>query len=141
MGRDPLVSKTVVITGGPYKGYIGICKEFNGDNGRIELHSCSKVVNIPRAQIAIPGEAGRPSASSNARSYNEYSSYGGGKTPMHRPDGGRTPAWDTGSKTPAWNPGSKTPAWDAGSKTPAWEAGSKTPAWESNYPSSYSSAL
>ncbi|KAI9100527.1 hypothetical protein DFS34DRAFT_489097 [Phlyctochytrium arcticum] len=156
-GRDPFVAKTVTIRGGEYKGYLGIVKDVWDDVARVELHTSSRIVPIPRAQLAVHGEGGArfndhnasSSYGSQGSSYNRYDAvatpmYGsktpmyGSKTPMYgrgdggqtpsRHDGGRTPAWDAGSRTPAWNAASRTPAWNAGSRTPAWDAGSKTPA-------------
>ncbi|KND03208.1 uncharacterized protein SPPG_02265 [Spizellomyces punctatus DAOM BR117] len=157
-GRDPLVSKTVTISGGEYKGYLGIVKDVMDNMARVELHTSSRVINVPRGQLLVQGEAaGRFGNDYNNNNFNgSYSRYDsiatpmhGSKTPMYRgdggytpsrfQDGGRTPAWDAGSKTPAyegggrtpaWNAGSRTPAWDAGSKTPAYDAGSRTPAWD-----------
>jgi transcription elongation factor SPT5 len=148
-GRDPLLFKTVQITSGPYKGYIGMCKEVvNDETARVELHTTNKTVSVPREKIDLPGSGGRsntgrPAPSSggyDGRATNRYEggrtpAYegGGGRTPAYGASGGgRTPAWDSGSKTPAWDSSSKTPAWDSGSKTPAWDASNKTPAWETN---------
>lgn len=136
--RDPLMSKSIVIIGGPYKGYLGIVKDINNETARVELHTSYKTVTVQRSQIQLSSQSSRGAPSggyagtgANSSGYdpNRAGSYGSGaRTPMH--DGGRTPAWNSGSKTPAWDSGSKTPAWDAGSKTPAWNAGSKTPAWD-----------
>jgi transcription elongation factor SPT5 len=152
-GRDPLLAKTVTITSGPYKGYIGIVKDIYNEWARVELHTNSKLVKVERNSLQLPGDV------SVRRTNNSYYGnrfdggrtpmFGGSKTPMHRGDGGmtpnayaesgRTPAWNPGSRTPAWEAGSRTPAWETGSRTPghnpggrtpAWEAGSRTPAWE-----------
>jgi transcription elongation factor SPT5 len=151
-GRDPLLFKTVVITSGPYKGYIGMCKEVvNDTTARVELHTQNKTVSIPRDKIVLPGQTGGRSDSGGRQqdaSRGGYdggratSRFDGGRTPAYEGGreggrtpawtGGRTPAWDSGSKTPAWDSGSKTPAWDSSSKTPAWDAAAKTPAWDAS---------
>ncbi|KAJ3224135.1 transcription elongation factor spt5 [Clydaea vesicula] len=157
-GRDPLMNKTVAICGGPYKGYIGIVKDVQGEIARVELHTTYKIISIDRNKLQIPGQNGMDSGRNNSgdhrnapfgerrnnfddnygnrsRGFGDGSrtpGYSGNKTPAwnNNNSGSKTPAWDSGSKTPAWDSGSKTPAWDSGSKTPAWDSGSKTPAWD-----------
>ncbi|CAO3641938.1 unnamed protein product [Mucor fragilis] len=155
-GRDNLVAKTVRISQGPHKGYIGIVKDATDTQARVELHTNSKVLNIDKSHLMIldsQGNALAPAApdrfdspSGNggfARPMGTPSRYGdGAMTPMHNASSGsRTPAWNSGSKTPAWNSGARTPnpyandggrtpAWDSGSKTPMW--GHETPAWNSS---------
>lgn len=166
-GRDNLVAKTVRISQGPHKGYIGIVKESTDTSARVELHTNCKVINVDKSALMILDAQGNPvgqaapdrfdSPSNNggfARPMQTPSRYGeGAMTPMHgAASGSRTPAWNSGSKTPAWNSGARTPnpyandggrtpAWDSGSKTPAW--GHETPAWnpsrESNHYESRSS--
>lgn len=96
-GRDPLLEKSVMIIKGPYKGYMGICKEVNGPTARIELHTNAKIISIPRDQIDEP---------SNAR----------GSRGEDRPkfDGGKTPMYGSGAKTPMHSGN------DQGGKTPHW---------------------
>lgn len=146
---DPLISKTVIVSSGPYKGYLGIVKDVTDTHARLELHTHNRTINIEKSKITIAGENG----ASRAPTYNSYGGDmswnrmgDGGKTPMYTSSsrtpnpydsGSRTPAWEAGSRTPAWNAGSKTPAWDSGSRTPAWDSGSRTPAHPST--SSYSS--
>ncbi|KAJ3361314.1 transcription elongation factor spt5 [Kappamyces sp. JEL0680] len=139
--RDPLLNKTVTISGGPFKGYLGIVKDTTETHARVELHTNSRTITIEKERLNVQGEEGAPKRPNYqaGRPTSRYDDYGrtpansGSKTPYDSwsgGTGGRTPAWNAGSKTPAWEAGSKTPAWEAGSKTPAWEAGSKTPAWE-----------
>ena len=131
--RDPILGKTVKITGGPFKGYLGIVKDTNENTARVELHTNSRTVNVDKDKLNIQGETSnqrRPDYQAS-RPQNRYEN---SRTPMHT--GSKTPAyeggnqWNSGSKTPAYD-GSKTPAWDSGSKTPAWDSGSKTPAYDS----------
>jgi transcription elongation factor SPT5 len=136
-GRDPLISKTVAIVGGPYKGYIGIVKDVLASGARVELHTNSKIVTIDREKLQIQG------ATFSSRPRNDFGSSSGGylgsrtpawgdgsRTPAYG-DGSRTPAYGDGSRTPAYGDGSRTPAWDASSRTPAHPSGSRTPAWDS----------
>ncbi|KAI8839264.1 hypothetical protein BC829DRAFT_421031 [Chytridium lagenaria] len=150
-GRDPLISKTVTIIQGPYKGYIGIVKDMTDNGARVELHTSQRIVTIPVDRVKIHGSSTENSQSSDFNFGSRYASNyrygegsatpmhplaggrtpmhsGGSKTPMHRPNGGMTPnPYQDGSRTPAWDSGSRTPA-HSGSRTPAWEAGSRTPA-------------
>eukprot|EP00842_Homolaphlyctis_polyrhiza_P005098 jgi/Hompol1/558/HPOL_005353-RA len=152
-GRDPFMQKTVIISGGPYKGYLGIVKDVTDTHARVELHTGNKTISVEKSKLSIAGENGaamRTTPRSDfADRYDHAGStgsrtpmHGGARTPMHRASGGglsgsgsndgsRTPAWDSGSRTPAWDSGSRTPAWNAGSRTPAWAPGSRTPAWDS----------
>ncbi|KAI9468509.1 MAG: hypothetical protein EXX96DRAFT_590896 [Benjaminiella poitrasii] len=165
-GRDNLVAKTVRISQGPHKGYIGIVKDTTDTHARVELHTNSKVLTIDKAHLMVLDSQGNTigqaapdrfeSPAHFARPMATPSRYGadpsGAMTPMYNASGARTPAWNSGSKTPAWNSGartpnpytgndgSKTPAWDSGSKTPAWDSGSKTPTWRSETSSAWSSS-
>ena len=95
-GRYPLIQKAVVIIKGPYKGYLGICKEMNNNIARIELHTNAKIVNVSREDIDIPG-------ANKGRGDQESGWFDGGKTPMYG-SGSKTPMWgaDAGVKTPYW---------------------------------------
>ncbi|KAI8141293.1 hypothetical protein BJV82DRAFT_619991 [Fennellomyces sp. T-0311] len=159
-GRDNLISKTVRVTQGPHKGYVGIVKDSTDTMARVELHTNSKIINVDKAKlvlIGIKGETVGPvldgerggSDSFNSRPPMTPKRYGdGAMTPRHYSSGSQTPAWSMnsrtpnpyisdGSKTPAWDLGSKTPnphAYADGSKTPAWDSGSKTPSWKAETP-------
>ncbi|KAJ3113715.1 transcription elongation factor spt5 [Phlyctochytrium bullatum] len=149
-GRDPLISKTVTIKYGPYKGYIGIVKDMTDNGARVELHTSQKLITVPVDKLNVHGSTGAPSHSSDfayGSRYGQGYRYGegsatpmhnsagsrtpmhsGSRTPLHRPSGGMTPnPYNDGSRTPAWDSGSRTPGY-SGSRTPAWEPGSRTPA-------------
>lgn len=118
-----LIGKSVTISGAsPYKGYVGIVKEITDTMARIELHTDSKVVNVPRECITGSGVTGKTPSWSDSKT----PSWGGSSS-------AKTPAWgSTSAKTPAWGaPSAKTPAWGASSaKTPSWGGSSaRTPAW------------
>ncbi|KAL1920767.1 uncharacterized protein VTP21DRAFT_11402 [Calcarisporiella thermophila] len=136
--RDPLISQTVRIATGPYKGYVGIVKDTSETHARIELHTNSKVVSVPKPELLT--ENGEPFGPRNnfAPRYPEpaASKDRWGSTPAA---GSQTPAWGgAGSRTPAWS-SSRTPAWSgAGSQTPAWNAaGSRTPMHGGSTPNPY----
>ncbi|KAI9268821.1 hypothetical protein BDA99DRAFT_546151 [Phascolomyces articulosus] len=161
-GRDNLISKTVRVTQGPHKGYVGIVKDATDSMARVELHTNSKVINVDKAKLVLIGIKGEtvgpvldadhrsaPADSFNSRPPMTPKRYGdGAMTPRHYSSGSQTPAWsmnsrtpnpyaNDGSKTPAWDLGSKTPnphAYNDGSKTPAWDSGSKTPSWKAETP-------
>lgn len=108
--------KTIKITKGTYKGYIGIVKDAIGSNARVELHTTCQTITVDKNRIEVVGTASG-SRSGGISTYNKTPMYGG-QTPMH---GGRTPIY--GSQTPMHD-GSRTPAY--GSQTPLHD-GSRTP--------------
>ncbi|KAJ2002627.1 transcription elongation factor spt5 [Coemansia thaxteri] len=52
---DPLIGRPVVVTRGPYKGYIGVAKgaAAAANAVRVELHTNARVVNIARDSLAV----------------------------------------------------------------------------------------
>ncbi|ORY05248.1 transcription elongation factor Spt5 [Basidiobolus meristosporus CBS 931.73] len=156
-GRDKLISQTVTVISGPYKGYLGIVKDTSDDQARVELHTNSKIISVDKTTLEIKdrsgtgisitdfyGVGGRGGHAQNGGRFDNnyrrndrggYSRYGDGNaTPMH-PSGSRTPAWQSGSRTPAYSSysGSRTPIHrvEMGSATPnPYADGSHTPAWD-----------
>jgi transcription antitermination factor NusG len=131
-----LLGKSVSIAYGPYKGYMGIVKQIEEQTGnvKVELHTNSRLVSVPRDRIVFKG-----AMEGNAPIGGEFKhpaktpawSSSTSKTPAWSGSTGKTPAWS--AKTPTWGaPGGKTPSWrDAEGKTPAWRSTtSKTPSWE-----------
>ena len=118
-----LLGKTVSISAGPYKGYLGIVRELTDTMARVELQSTSKLVSVDRDRLMISGSG--PDRNAN---------YGGvARTPAYGM-APKTPSYTNMGKTPAWNAGGKTPSWSmpGASKTPAWSIpGTKTPIWAS----------
>ena len=118
-----LLGKTVSISAGPYKGYLGIVKELTDTMARVELQSTSKLISVDRDRLITGGSA-----------LDRNVNYGGvARTPAHAV-APKTPSYASMGKTPAWNAGGKTPAWSmpGTSKTPAWNIpGAKTPTWAS----------
>lgn len=130
-GRDKgdleMIGKTIKITQGHYKGYIGIVKDAIGSTARVELHTTCQTITVDKSRIArvdaggriITGEAGpSASAASTPNPYGRTPTYGsqtpmhpGSRTPVHGLDGSRTPLHD-GSRTPM-HPGSRTPAYES----------------------------
>lgn len=131
-----LISQTIKITGGPYKGNVGIVKDATGSTARVELHSTCQTISVDRSHIAAVGAPARDGSSSfHSRTPGRTPTLGaqtptyrdtGIKTPMH---GSQTPIYDVGNRTPHY--GSATPSHD-GSRTPAhgaWDpAAAATPA-------------
>lgn len=104
ISRDrEILGKSIKITGGPYKGAVGIVKDATESTARVELHSSCQTISVDRNHIAVVG------APTDA----------GAKTPSFRTPA-RTPGY--GSATPAYT-GSKTPAYSAGNQTPQYDAG------------------
>lgn len=137
VSRDrEILGKSIKITGGPYKGSVGIVKDATESTARVELHSSCQTISVDRNHIAVVGMTGKEgSVSSYIRtpSRTPGSSYGaqtpiyigGSKTPLH---GSQTPSYDVGNRTPY---GSMTPSHE-GSMTPrhgVWDpAVANTPA-------------
>jgi transcription elongation factor SPT5 len=116
-----LIGKTVRITQGPYKGYVGIVKDATDTTARVELHTKCQTISVDLIRLTIvDGKSGTgmgrtPSLFSGAQT----PSYSGAQTPTHH--GSRTPIY--GSATPMHD-GSRTPHY--GSATPRYD-GSMTP--------------
>ncbi len=118
-GRDEWLGKKVCITKGNWKGYQGIVKDTTDINARIELHTKSKTITVPKASLCevnakgelIMREEGQPPATPQWD--NVYP-----RTPMRTESGSRTPMR---MATPSWAP--QTPLHDAWStqfpQTPA----------------------
>lgn len=127
-----LIGQTIKITGGPFKGNVGIVKDATGSTARVELHSTCQTISVDRGHIAGAGPGARdPSASFYSRTPARTPTLGaqtptyrdtGIKTPMH---GSQTPIYDVGNRTPHY--GSATPSHDGG-RTPAHGAWDPTAA-------------
>lgn len=113
MSRDrEILGKSIKITGGSYKGFVGIVKDATEATARVELHSSCQTISVDRNHIAV---VGAPAKDGSITVYN--------RTPSRTPGyGSQTPIYNSGSKTPLH--GSATPQYDAGSRTPH---GSMTP--------------
>ncbi|KAB5584735.1 transcription initiation protein spt5 [Coniochaeta sp. 2T2.1] len=143
-GRDRAIGQTVTIKKGPYKGLLGIVKDATDTHARVELHTKSKIITVPKDEVTYKDRLTGRVIDINQRGGGAMSggrgggsSGGGGRTPF---GGGHGGDWASGGRTPAMGAGSsRTPAWDGGnssSRTPAWGrsndsygGGSRTPAW------------
>ncbi|CAH2067692.1 unnamed protein product, partial [Iphiclides podalirius] len=116
VARDrELLGQTIKITGGPYKGNVGIVRDATGSTARVELHATCQTISVDRGHIAAAGGGARAGAAS------AYA-----RTPGRAP-GSHTPTYrDTGIKTPMH--GSQTPIYESGARTPHY--GSATPSHE-----------
>ncbi|XP_015121054.1 transcription elongation factor SPT5 [Diachasma alloeum] len=122
-----LIGTTIKITGGPYKGNVGIVIDATESTVRVELHSTCQTISVDRSHIA---NIGVPTKDGGFSSYSRTPAYStGGQTPMYARDGSKTPMH--GSQTPMYENGSRTPHY--GSMTPSHD-GSRTPgqsgAWD-----------
>lgn len=139
MFRDrEILGKSIKITGGSYKGAVGIVKDATDATARVELHSSCQTISVDRNHIAVVGAPAKDgSITVYGRTPNRTPGYGsqtpvytGSKTPLH---GSATPQYDSGSRTPH---GSMTPSHD-GSMTPrqgAWDPSvANTPARPNEY--------
>lgn len=118
--RDELIAETIVISGGPYKGYVGIVKDTTDTHARVELHSGNKIIRVEKKHVLPQGKnAGQRSFNTSSYGSSGYSSssYGdGGKTPMHRPNAtAATPnPYASGDGGTPWNVDSRTPRYEVG---------------------------
>lgn len=111
ISRDrEIIGKSIKITGGWYKGAVGIIKDATAATARVELHSSCQTISVDRNHIAV---VGAPAKDGSITVY--------GRTPSRTPFGSQTPIY-MGSKTPLH--GSATPQYD-GSRTP--QHGAMTP--------------
>ncbi|KAI3322793.1 transcription initiation protein [Xylariaceae sp. AK1471] len=119
-GRDKLLGQTVTIRKGGWKGLLGRVKDTTDTHARVELHTKSKIVNVPKADLMVrDGVSGR-----EIRNYESRRPGGFNGTPG-RPQERAAPDWNGGSRTPIAASSARTPAW----KTPSGGAGGRTPAW------------
>lgn len=130
VSRDrEILGKTIKITGGPYKGAVGIIKDATESTARVELHSSCQTISVDRNHIAVVGAPSKDGSISSFRTPNRTPGYGsatpqysgGSKTPLH---GSHTPLYDIGSRTPY---GGMTPG-PEGSMTPRPETSAWNPA-------------
>ncbi|XP_025199691.1 transcription elongation factor SPT5-like isoform X2 [Melanaphis sacchari] len=121
-----LIGQTIRITGGPYKGAVGIVKNATECTARVELHSSCQTISVDRRNITIivqQSKDRRLTSSYSRTPINALKTPGyreGGKTPVQ---GSITPNYEVGNRTP--HLGNMTPSHD-GSKTPTnvWDPGS-----------------
>ncbi|KAH6877184.1 transcription initiation protein spt5 [Thelonectria olida] len=159
-GRDKAIDQTVIIKKGSYKGLLGIVKDTTDTHARVELHTKSKTITVPRDSLAFKNKMTGATIDINTRGRGGHGGgmgrggdrvagwQGGSRTPMASGGSDRVPAWGSrtpaqGGRTPAWKAqdmsGARTPAWADGSRTvnpydgsrTAYGAGSRTPAWQS----------
>jgi transcription elongation factor SPT5 len=153
-----MIGKSVTITGGPQKGYVGFVKQISDNLARVELHTNGKIISVSVDKLALvsggkskdsrdsrDGRDSRGDSTARTPAWNSSSA----KTPAWNASGGKTPGWNSSSsKTPGWNSSSsRTPGWNpatstsgSSSRTPAWNAASsaRTPAWNPSTTPSHS---
>ncbi|RSL79669.1 Transcription elongation factor SPT5 [Fusarium euwallaceae] len=132
-GRDKAIDQTVIIKKGAYKGLLGIVKDTTDTHARVELHTKSKTITVPKDCLSFKNKMTGATIEIGGRGRGGYSGGAG------RGGGDRVPGWQGGSRTPMASGGSdRVPAWGsrtpaAGGRTPAWKApdmsGARTPAW------------
>jgi transcription elongation factor SPT5 len=109
-GRDKAIDQTVIIKKGSYKGLLGIVKDTTDTHARVELHTKSKTITVPRDSLAFKNKMTGATIDINTRG---RGGHGGG---MGR-GGDRVAGWQGGSRTPMASGGSdRVPAWGSRSK-------------------------
>ena len=112
-GRDRAIGQTVTIRKGPYKGLLGIVKETTDTHARVELHTKSKTINVPKDTLGFKDKISGQSIDPNSRggfggARGGLPSRGAGRGGPGGWEGGRTPAPSGGvERTPAWGSRSK----------------------------------
>jgi len=154
-GRDRALGQTVNIRRGAYKGLLGIVKDTTDTHARVELHTKSKIITVPKGDLTFKDRHTGRVIDINQRGGGGMS---GGRGGGMAGSGGRTAYgggdWASGGRTPAMSGSDRTPAWGSSnsmstvlkidharaneitgsSRTPAWGrsndvSGSRTPAW------------
>ncbi|KAI0505599.1 hypothetical protein F5B22DRAFT_661363 [Xylaria bambusicola] len=131
-GRDKLIGQTVTIRKGGWKGLLGRVKDTTDTHARVELHTKSKVISVPKTDLMV-----RDSVSGREIKNYESRRPGGPNGTPARPQERAAPDWNSGSRTPVVTSSARTPAWKTpsggiGGRTPAWGKGGdggRTPAW------------
>jgi hypothetical protein len=118
-GRDKALGQTVTIRKGGYKGLLGIVKDATDTHARVELHTKSKIVNVPKADLIF-----KDKNTGRVIDINMRGGFGGGRGGGSAGSGGRGGGYGGGSGGSSGWDGSRTPAAAGGfgSRTPAWGA-------------------
>lgn len=118
-----LIAKTVRITQGPYKGYVGMVKDATDTTARVELHTKCQTISVDLVRLSVVDNTKAAIRTPGGTSF---------ATPMQQ-FGSQTPMAGLGSRTPMY--GSQTPMHD-GSRTPHY--GSATPRYDGGATPSHS---
>lgn len=118
-----MIGKTIKITKGQYKGYIGIVKDAIGETARVELHASCQTITVDKSRIDIVG------SQTGSRIGSSISTYDPTRTPMYG-SGSQTPMPGAGGRTPMMI-GNATPMYrEDGSRTPGRTAANATPLYD-----------
>lgn len=114
-GRDRAIDQTVIIKKGPYKGLLGIVKDTTDTHARVELHTKSKTITVPKEQLNYKDKKSGATIDINSRG-GRGGAGGFGRTPG---GGDRVPSWQSGGgRTPMVSGGTdRVPAWGSRSKS------------------------
>ncbi|XP_066991962.2 transcription elongation factor SPT5-like [Anabrus simplex] len=106
-----LIGQTIKITGGPYKGNIGVVKDSTDTTFRIELHSTCQMISVDKSRVAtITTHSRETTPLAGYYSQGGTTPHDDRRTPMH---GSQTPIYDAARSTPHATPSySISSAWD-----------------------------
>lgn len=126
-GMDPLKGKTITVTQGTYKGYVGRVVDVTPINVRVELSAITRTIQLNRNQVVERQITAPPLPNQSAYGVGSATPLLGNKTPAYDYYGSKTPAYDVSmsSMTPAHAFGAATPAHQTPSSN-VWSA--QTPA-------------
>ena len=113
---DGMVGKTVRITSGQWKGYIGTVADTTATHVQVELHSRLKKIMVVREKVMVIGDKfgateNAASEATNAAAANPIQAMAtpmhavGGATPAIHGFGGATPSHESGASDEVWRPG------------------------------------
>ncbi|CUM67254.1 uncharacterized protein PRCAT00004947001 [Priceomyces carsonii] len=133
-GRDKLIYKDVVITGGNHKGLMGKVTDADEVYARIELHTKSKKIKVNKNNLSVlvHGESipylrfiGAPMSQQSQQKFSAPAFTSGGRSSWNH-NGGVTPAAGSGSS--AWGSMGGASSWGGG-KTPAYSSNGNASTW------------
>ena len=114
-GRDKAIEQTVIIRKGAYKGLLGIVKDTTDTHARVELHTKSKTITVPKENLSFKNKT--TGATIDIAGRGGRGGYGGGAGRGGSGGGDRVPGWQGGSRTPmAGGNSDRVPAWGSRSK-------------------------
>ena len=114
-GRDRALGQTVSIKKGGYKGLLGIVKDTTDTHARVELHTKSSIITVPKSDLIFKDKVTGRVIDINSRGGGMSNRGGGGGGGRGGFGGGFGSDWQqSGSRTPVVSGGSaRTPAWGA----------------------------
>lgn len=119
-GRDRMLGKTVLVRKGPFKGLVGIVKDSTDTQARVELHSKSKLVTVPKELLVVKEYVPPCRCLLLLYANNSHSPVTGQTIDISRGKGGSRVPNGASAAPPSWSGGRTPMAAADSSRTPAW---------------------